>query len=122
MDQVFGFIMDADEILDHLSKPIIYKAPSIYPKIKRDLNFVLNSYIDAGEIIDHIKKMNFSVIKTVLPINIYEDVSLGENKKSILFQLVFQDYTKTLEDKHVNPIINEIIDSVEKLFKAKLRQ
>ena len=35
--------------------------------------------------------------------------------------MVFQDREKTLEDKDVNPIIDEIIDIAEKDFNAKLR-
>ena len=35
--------------------------------------------------------------------------------------MVFQDSEKTLEDKDVNPIIDEIIDIADKKFNAKLR-
>ena len=42
-------------------------------------------------------------------------------KKSIVFNLVFQDNSKTLEDKDVNPIIDEIINVVKAKFNAKLR-
>ena len=56
------------------------------------------------------------------PIEIFEDKdSLGENKKSVTFKMVFQDREKTLEDKDVNPIIDEIIDIAKKNFNAKLR-
>jgi phenylalanyl-tRNA synthetase beta chain len=56
------------------------------------------------------------------PVEIFEDVeSLGENKKSVVFEMVFQHKEKTLEDKDVNPIIDEIIDIAQKNFNAKLR-
>ena len=35
--------------------------------------------------------------------------------------MIFQDAEKTLEDKDVNPIIDEIIDIAENKFNAKLR-
>ena len=35
--------------------------------------------------------------------------------------MVFQNREKTLEDKDVNPIIDEIIGIAEKKFNAKLR-
>ena len=41
--------------------------------------------------------------------------------KSVTFSLTFQDPSKTLEDKDVNLIIDEIIRVAEKTFDAKLR-
>ena len=47
--------------------------------------------------------------------------SIGENKKSVVFEMIFQHKEKTLEDKDVNPIIDEIIDIAQTKFNAKLR-
>ena len=54
-------------------------------------------------------------------INIFRDKSLGKNKKSITINLVFQSSSKTLEDKHVNSVIDEIIRVVSKKYSAILR-
>ncbi len=120
--QVFGFTMNTDEILNLLENQVQYQQPSIYPKITRDLNFVLDSAISAESIIGTIRNIDQKLIKSVQPVDIYQDESLGNEKKSILFQIVFQDDSKTLEDKHVYPIINEIINNVESQFNAKLRK
>ena len=61
------------------------------------------------------------LIKEIEPVNIFIHDSLQEGMKSILFKLVFQSDTKTLEDKEVNPIIDEIISVVSNAFGAKLR-
>ena len=56
------------------------------------------------------------------PVEVFEDKeNIGENQKSVTFEMVFQDSKKTLEDKDVNPIIDEIIDIADKKFNAKLR-
>jgi len=120
--QIFGFTMNIDEILKLLENPVQYQPPSIYPKITRDLNFVLDSAISAGAVIGTIRNIDQKLIKSVQPVDIYQDESLGNEKKSILFQIVFQDDSKTLEDKHVYPIINEIINNIESQFNAKLRK
>ena len=62
--------------------------------------------------------VSFSCIE---PVNIFIHNSLGKGMKSILFKLVFQSDTKTLEDKEVNPIIDEIISVVGNNFGGKLR-
>ena len=60
-------------------------------------------------------------LRSITPTNIFRHESLGDNKKSIVYKLIFQDDSKTLEDKDVNPIIEEIISIVKVKFNAKLR-
>ena len=67
-------------------------------------------------------KKGIKILISVSPVEIFEDEkNIGENKKSITYEMVFQDREKTLEDKDVNPIIDEIIDIAKKNFNAKLR-
>jgi len=120
-DDVFGFVFETDKLIQLLNKPVYYKAISKYPTIERDLNFVIDEEINAGDIVNKIQKMNLKLLKLVTPMNIFRHASLGENKKSIVYKLVFQDVSKTLEDKDVNPIIEEIISIVKVKFYAKLR-
>jgi phenylalanyl-tRNA synthetase beta subunit len=47
--------------------------------------------------------------------------ALGKIKKSVVFEMIFQHKEKTLEDKDVNHIIDEIIDIAQSKFNAKLR-
>ena len=55
-------------------------------------------------------------------VNVFEDEeTIGDGLKSVTFSLIFQDPSKTLEDKDVNPIIDEIIRVAKKTFDAKLR-
>jgi len=56
------------------------------------------------------------------PINILIDPeAIGEEMKSVTFSITFQHTSKTLEDKDVTPVIEEIIRGAEKEFLAKLR-
>ena len=69
-----------------------------------------------------LEKKCYKNLSDVYPVEIFEDnVNIGQDKKSVTFEMVFQDREKTLEDKDVNPIIDEIIDIAEKDFNAKLR-
>ncbi|MBR3049534.1 MAG: phenylalanyl-tRNA synthetase subunit beta, partial [Bacilli bacterium] len=43
------------------------------------------------------------------------------NKKSIAFKLTFVDLNKTLTDEEVMEVFNRIIDKVEEVHKAKVR-
>ena len=68
-----------------------------------------------------IKKGN-NLIIAVKPIDVFSDESaLGAGMKSVTFSLDFQHQSKTLEDKDVSPVINDILHLAEKKFNAKLR-
>ena len=75
-----------------------------------------------GPIQEVIEKNAGKNLISVCPVEIFEDEkNIGVNKKSVTYEMVFQDTEKTLEDKDVNPIIDEIIDIAKKKFNAKLR-
>ena len=44
------------------------------------------------------------------------------NKKSVAYSLTFGSNTKTLTDEEINPVVDKIIESLEKTFKAELRK
>ncbi|MGY8781004.1 MAG: phenylalanine--tRNA ligase subunit beta-related protein, partial [Fidelibacterota bacterium] len=54
-------------------------------------------------------------------VNIFRHESLGNKKKAVTFNLVFQSRSKTLEDNDVNPVIDEIIKVVSNKYSARLR-
>ena len=92
------------------------------PKIARRINLVINQKESIKPILDLIKDKAGRDLIDYYPVEIFEDVeSLGEDNKSVVFEMVFQHKEKTLEDNDVNPIIDEIIDIAEKSFNAKLR-
>ena len=118
---IFGFDMDIDMILCH-NEPKKYIPINLYPKITRRINLLLDILDSVDPILTIIEKKGGNNLVNVRPVEIFQDNdSLGENKKSVTFEMVFQDSEKTLEDKDVNPIIDEIIDIADKKFNAKLR-
>ena len=75
-----------------------------------------------GPILEMVEKKGGKNLIETYPTEIFENKdNIGEGKKSVTFKMIFQDKEKTLEDKDVNPIIDEIIDIAEKKFNAKLR-
>ena len=99
-----------------------FKKINLFPKIERDINLVLKKEQAVGAILESIHKLGRQLVIGARPINIYTDKNaIGEDYKSVTFSLIFQHSSKTLEDKDVNPIINEIVNFAEKNFDAKLR-
>jgi len=118
---IYGFDIDVN-IIQNDRKFIKYSSINFFPKISRRINLVMNISDSVGPIIELINKKGGKNLISVNPIEIFEDKNnIGLNKKSITYEMIFQDEEKTLEDKDVNPIIDEIIDIAENKFNAKLR-
>ncbi len=121
LNQVFGFELMAEAILQLLDYPRYYRPVSQFPKIIRDLNFILDGNVLTQEITDQIYSKGYEQLIDIKPTNIFTHEIIGKNKKSVVYNLTFQSDTRTLEDTEVNSIINEIISVVESNFDAKLR-
>ena len=122
LKEVFGFEINLSSISNMIRVKRIYKPISPFPKIQRDLNLVMPSDQEVGKLIDLFYKKGRRVIIDAVPSNIFIDPEqLGKDKKSVTYTITFQHSSKTLEDKFVNEVINEIIHSAEEKFFAKLR-
>ena len=117
----YGFQLDLIQLMKLADIETRYKPVVVYPSMIRDLNFVLDEGIPVGEVIHTINKNGNEILIDVEPISIFRDNSIGENNKAVAINLIFQSAKKTLEDKDVNPVIDEIIRVVSKKFSAKLR-
>ena len=103
---------------------IDYPSDHVVPskKVIRDLNLVIPNEQEVGPIIEIFHKYGKKLITQSEAVDVFEDKeTIGDGLKSVTFSLIFQDPSKTLEDKDVNPIIDEIIRVAEKTFNAKLR-
>ena len=121
-DDVYAFsIENLDNLFNIMNAPKLFKKIIPYTPIERDLNFVIDSDLNSGSIIDFILSKKFDFLINIVPVSIFKHSTLGLNKKALSLNLIFQSDSKTLEDKVVNPIIDGIIEVVSKKFNAKLR-
>ena len=105
-----------------LDKKKVFKKINVFPKIKRDLNLLLDINQEIGQVSDLILKNGKDLIKECIPVNIFKDPDLIRKKlKSVTYSITFQHKSKTLKDKDVNLIIDKIISTSETKFNAILR-
>jgi phenylalanyl-tRNA synthetase beta chain len=121
INDTFGFQFDLDILSNFTEITPSFSHIVSYPVVERDLNFVLDENILIGDLISTIAHNGKDILKSVEPSNIFRNKSLGENKKSVTINFIFQSPTKTLEDKDVNFVINEIIKVISSKYSAKLR-
>jgi phenylalanyl-tRNA synthetase beta chain len=92
-----------------------------FPKVSRDFAFIFDNSVTYSEVIEFIKKSSSCLLKSVKLFDLFENDSLGENKKSMAFALEFYDNEKTLTEDEVDKEFNKLIVSVTHNFNAKLR-
>ena len=121
LGSTFGFQFDLNKVMALANEKVTYQSIATYPMVERDLNFVVNEEMLVGEINRTIINNGRSILKKVEAVNVFRHESVGKGKKAVAFNLVFQSSSKTLEDKDVNPVIDEIIRVVSKKYSANLR-
>lgn len=120
-DDVFVFEINLDKLLSFRTSKIKYKEISKYPSIKKDLAFIVDKDMTSDILIKEIKKSGGKLLKEIKVFDVYTGENVEYGKKSIAFNLIFEDNTKTLTDEEVTNIFNKIISDVENKLSAKLR-
>ena len=103
------------------SADVRYKPIVKYPVFEFDAAFTVDKNVRAGDLTKEIKNSAGEQLKSVSVFDIYEDEKLGKDKKSIAFRLSFLDSDKTLTISDVEPLVQKIVQSLNKNFGASLR-
>ncbi|WP_150468187.1 phenylalanine--tRNA ligase subunit beta [Francisella sp. SYW-9] len=90
-----------------------FEKVSKYPSVSRDISFLVDKSVLAGNITKAIKALDINILKDVGIFDIYE--SQENERKSIALSMLFQDNAQTLDDK----VITESIDKILETLKAK---
>jgi phenylalanyl-tRNA synthetase beta chain len=98
------------------------KPISKFPTIRRDLAMVIDNSSTFSEIEGIIIKSDKKLIKEVNLFDVYKnEEQLGAGKKSYAVSIVFEDDSKTLQDKDIDPIIKKVTKVLEEKLGASLR-
>ena len=94
-----------------------------YPSIRRDLSLVLNKNIKAQDITDIIKCFfkDIKILKDFFIFDIYKGKGVHKNKKSISISFIFKSFKRTLIDKEVSSVMENLIIEMNKRVNANVR-
>ncbi len=120
-EPVFVLEINLDKLLAKKVGKMKFKDISIYPTVNKDIAVILDKDITSDEISKVIKKAAGSLLVSQKLFDVYINPVLG-NKKSVAYSLTFGSNSKTLTDEEINPLVEKVIDALEKNFKAELRK
>jgi len=92
-----------------------------YPWVRRDLALLLDREIKFGKIRELAFKTEKQILVDIDLFDVYENESLGQNKKSYAVSFILQDKLKTLTDKSIEKVMNNLVSAFEKELNAKIR-
>jgi len=92
-----------------------------YPAVRRDLALLIDSSIKFSTLRDLAFKTERNILREVGLFDVYEDKSLGDNKKSYALSYILRDDKKTLTDKMIDKVMRNLIRVYENELGASIR-
>ncbi len=113
--------LSLNKLLDLIDKKgdLKYQEIAKYPRLIRDLAFVVNEKVLYNDIRDEIKNFHEYIIEVDL-FDVYQGEKIGAGNKNLAFHVIYQA-GKTLTAGEVDNIQKDLIKKLEERFEAKIR-
>lgn len=89
--------------------------------VTRDFAFIVESSTPAGDVIKAASSADKKLITNITLFDVFEDESLGENKKSLAIEATLQPKAKTMTDEEIDAIAEKVIAAVKKATGGEIR-
>ena len=121
--ELYLFEFDFEQIKNQIqtNKLSIYQEYSFYPKIVKDLSFIIHQNISFEEIRETLYCNGTKFLVQINLLDQYRGNSIPENHRSLCLELIFQSNEKTLQNKEVERIIHNLQFLLTKNFHATIR-
>lgn len=117
-EPVYAAIIFPDLIPVHQPR---YSPISQYPSVRRDLAFIVEDRVRAGQIVEVVKKAGTSVLRSVDVFDVYSGKGIDGGAKSIGVEMTFRADDRTLRDAEVDAEIATIISTAGVELGARIR-
>lgn len=121
--EVFYCEFDFENLLKFSENRILNEEISKYPVSRRDVAFVIDNSVKFDTIEKTAQKILKKLLKEVNLFDVYKnDDQLGKDKVSYAVSLIFEDKTKTLQDKEIEKELGKFLYVMEKEYGATVRK
>ncbi len=104
------------------AQKITYKEVSKFPAVQRDLALIVNKQITFDAIEKTVQQLKLKKLQSIRLFDVFESEKLGADKKSMAINFTFLDEEKTLVDKEVDAMMQQLIVAFEKNVGAEIRR
>lgn len=99
-----------------------YKEIPRFPSVERDLAIVIPKTTTYAEVEKIIHNSKVNRLKSISLFDVFESEKLGNDKKSLALNFIFQDNEKTLTDQETEKMMSQLINELEKQLAAEIRK
>ena len=109
-------------VLAELYENYSYSFKSIpkFPSVRRDISFIVDKNVTAGEMIDKVSGVSY-LVEDAWVFDVFEGDTLSEDKKSVGISILLRSKDKTLTDEDANAVQNLAISELSSSLGAELR-
>jgi phenylalanyl-tRNA synthetase beta chain len=121
--EIYLFEFDVELIQQQMemNKLSIYKEYTLYPKVIKDLSFIIDQNTSFQELRTALYANGTTFLSEINLLDEYKGKSIPEGQISLCLQLTFQSKEKTLENKKIENIVNNLQLILKDKFKALIR-
>ncbi len=112
--------IDFSLLVKYVSRVKKYQPLPKFPAVNRDMAIVVDQGVTWQDIAKEVGKLS-SLIKSIVPFDVFTGQGVAEAKKSVAFHLEFRSDDRTLLTEDVDKLIQDILLVLHKKFKAVLR-
>jgi phenylalanyl-tRNA synthetase beta chain len=99
----------------------VYRPLPRYPKVSRDVAFVVSAEVPAGKMVEVIRRAGGELLQQVEVFDVYQGDRLPQGKKSLAFSLELLSREGTLVDAQIDAAVQSVVRAVEEECGATLR-
>ncbi len=104
------------------SHQVVYQEVSKYPSVERDIALVLPQATKYAAIEQSIAAVKIAALQESSVFDIFESEKLGDQKKSVAINFVFNAVDKTLTDVEIDAMMKKLVQEFEKNLQAEIRK
>lgn len=120
-EKVYYAVIDINKFAKYGKDNKKYTPIPKYPAVERDIAIVVEEEVEVGQIEAIIMKRAKNILETLKLFDVYRSEKLGENKKSVAYELIFRAKDKTLTDDEITGTMEAIIADLKNSINAELR-
>ena len=101
--------------------PLIYKAISKFPSVRRDLAVVVDENLPLAVLLENVTVSASSLLSELRVFDIYRGPGVDLRRKSVALGLILQDSSRTLTDVDADAVVNSVIARLRDKLSATIR-
>ena len=94
---------------------------SKFPANRRDIAIVVKEEVNSGDILTMIENVGGNQLVELNLFDVYKGKGIDSGYKSLAIALTLQNVERTLEEKDINLVVDQVVASLAEKFNASLR-